>query len=246
MNFGLPELPEDIPYRDAGHEENVISAVWLNWRTLQACPDRGEAAVLKNRQAVLGAVRGSNGEAFQYADISLRRDPEVVLEVMQVNGLAVQWAADELKSNRDFMLRAVKIDGRALKYASPEIRGDRKVVQAATQSYGPALEYANEDLLSDSDLLELAANEAAGRGETSDAKWSPEAQREKELLAQLEEFRPPSSTYAGEKVGMYDENYAASEYDTLLESFQLMHQELRTMDEEIDRKQSTFAHLTWL
>jgi hypothetical protein len=63
MNFGLPELPEDIPYRDAGHEENVISAVWLNWRTLQACPDRGEAAVLKNRQAVLGAVRGSNGEA---------------------------------------------------------------------------------------------------------------------------------------------------------------------------------------
>ena len=173
--------------RDAGHEENLVTAVWLDWHALQACAERGEGEVLRNREAVLGAVRVSEGEAFQFAALELRSDPEFVLEVMQTNGLAMQFAAPEVKANRAFVLQAVKLDGRALKYVAPKLRADREVVIAAIRQHGPALAYASDDLLSDFTLLLEATEKEVRFNSEEDAKrvHTREAHKAGPLLVNL-------------------------------------------------------------
>lgn len=236
------------PRRDSDHEKNLVTAVWLDWHALQACAERGEGDVLHNREAVLGAVKASGGEAFQFAGAGLKKDRDMVLDVMQTNGLAMQWADPELKCDRNFILEAVKLDGRALKYAAPNLQADREVVLTAVRQHGPALAYATDDLLADFSLLLEATQsemECNAVGVQDKSRSLEKALQQTREMALKEEFRSVTPL-AVSKVGKPEpEGAGPSDYDELLQSFRGIKAELKDMKEEIDKKEEKFAYLNW-
>lgn len=231
-------------------DDNLVDAfmtsVWLDWHSLELCPDSLRA----NRELVITAVQRSEGEAFQFASESLRCDKDFVLEAMRVNGLALMFAARELREDRAFIMQAVQRDGLALKYASEAIQGDRDVVLAAVQQNGGALVYASEELLADFELLLEATNEDMRSNQLAHEKVVErnKAQRsfltESQKIAREEEER--HTRMAVHRAQIVQQPNEMSEYDELLQSFEELGAELNDMQAAHDKRMEKFAHLDFI
>lgn len=96
------------------------------------------------------------------ADVSLRDDKELVLEVVRRDACGIEIASERLRDDRDVVLLAVCSSGDLLEFASEALRADRDVVLAAVQNVGYSLTFAAEELQDDFDIaLAACTNEGA-------------------------------------------------------------------------------------
>jgi hypothetical protein len=75
-----------------------------------------------------------NGEAFEYADESLKNDKEFVIAAVSVDGNSVLYHTSEsLKNDKEVVLAAIKQNPNALYNASDELQNDpelKKIVES--------------------------------------------------------------------------------------------------------------------
>ena len=169
-------------------EESLArQVVKTNWRALAHC-----SLLWADRTVVLGAVRLSDGAAFDYAADELKADRAHVIDAARIcpsvwrfvaaelradrefsmamleatHFGTLEFMADEYKADRDIISAAVQDPsggmGMNLKLASNQLRADFDIVMLALQSTGSALEFASEDLRSNREIV-LAAVQNSGR-----------------------------------------------------------------------------------
>mmetsp|Transcript_13785 Transcript_13785/g.26298 ORF Transcript_13785/g.26298 Transcript_13785/m.26298 type:complete len:299 (-) Transcript_13785:38-934(-) len=235
----------DLVNPDSGLLATIMTNVWLDWKSLQRCPEN----IRSNRELIITAVKRSGGEAFQFAADNLKQDREVVLEAVRVNGLALQYAANDVREDRAFMLEVVQIDGQALKYASERFRADREVVLAAVRQNGAALVYASEDLLADFELLLEATNEEMRSTQLAMEKQVEDRKNRRDLATVRREIEIEEEKrherFAVQRANIRPEPEQPSEYDELLQSFQQLGEELESMEAAHEKRMEKFAHLNF-
>jgi len=85
-----------------------------------------------------------NGSLLEYADESLKRDKEIVMEAVKDYGLALGWADNSLKRDKEIVLAAVKQGGYSLEYADESLKRDKEFVLEAVKENGQSLRYADD------------------------------------------------------------------------------------------------------
>ena len=122
----------------------IVKKDGFKFENLQFADD----SLKKDKEFVLEAVKLSGFKsALQYADNSLKKDREIVLEaVKQSMGFALQFADDSLRKDKKIVLEAVKQNGTALQFADDSLKKDKKIVLEAVKQDGRALQYADDSL----------------------------------------------------------------------------------------------------
>ena len=73
-----------------------------------------------------------NGEAFEYADASLKNDKEFVLKAVCIDGNAVLYCASEsLQDDKEVVLAAIKQNPDAINHASDNLQNDPILIKAS-------------------------------------------------------------------------------------------------------------------
>ena len=81
----------------------------------------------RRTEFVLLAVK-ANGYCFEYADETIKKDREFILEAVSSSNAGVLRYADEsFRKDREIVLSAVKSDGHALQYADQSFRKTEKL-----------------------------------------------------------------------------------------------------------------------
>lgn len=63
----------------------------------------------------------------------LRKDKEIVIEVVKQDGRALEYASEELKSDKEIVIEAVKQNGEALIYASDRLKNDAELIELSNK-----------------------------------------------------------------------------------------------------------------
>ena len=103
------------------------------------------------QDAVPFFVRGISLGSWQlkeYPD-ELRRNKQIVLEILKKNGSELIYVSEELRSDKEVVLEAVKQNGRTLYNASNDLKSDKEVVLVSVRNDAIFLNYASESLKSD-------------------------------------------------------------------------------------------------
>ncbi|MDA9805638.1 DUF4116 domain-containing protein [Gammaproteobacteria bacterium] len=106
-----------------------------------------------DKEIVIAACK-KDGSSLKFAHQSLQDDEEVVRAAAESDGwAAVKFCSDRLKKDRNLVLEIVKNYGDALVEAHESFRSDKEIVLAAVLQYGDAFDHADESLKTDKDIL---------------------------------------------------------------------------------------------
>lgn len=97
-----------------------------------------------------------NGRVLRYADPSLTRDKDVVLEAVKQDGRFLKYADASLTRDKEVVLEAVKQNGWALQFADAFLKRDKEVVLEAMKQCGWTLEYADASLHRDKEIITVS------------------------------------------------------------------------------------------
>lgn len=111
---------------------------------------------LADREMVLHAVQ-RDGYLIKYASAELRKDPSIVFTAMEnAPGFAFAYADDSLRRDKEFVLQVMEVCGEALAYVDKALQADEEVVLAAVKQNAQALGHAADMLLQDPDFAKKA------------------------------------------------------------------------------------------
>ncbi|EFC45036.1 predicted protein [Naegleria gruberi] len=110
-----------------------------------------DESLRKDRQVVIETVK-RKGLKLEFADESLRKDKEIVMEAVKQNGWALQYVDESLRKDREIVFEAIKIHGQAFKFADESLRKDRDFILKVAQN-DHAFEFADESLRKDRKLV---------------------------------------------------------------------------------------------
>lgn len=160
--------------------EIVLTAVQNRWESLEYASDelqqnpqiRNEAFKkflfsddefihqLQSNKEFMAMLVKNNSNAFQFAALELRADPEFVkLALKSIKTISVRnvfrFISPDLLNNRDFILSLEPKYGYAidLEYVSDQLRDDREIVLRAVTRSNSQLEFASEKLQNDKDVV---------------------------------------------------------------------------------------------
>jgi hypothetical protein len=109
----------------------------------------------RDRELVLEVITHDNvtPSRFKFIDISLRNDKKIVLQAVKHNGYSLKYASDLLKSDEEIVLEAIKNNPFALKFACKSLKSNRKFALEAVKNNGGTLEYFGEDFKKDREIV---------------------------------------------------------------------------------------------
>jgi hypothetical protein len=123
-----------IPFPLKSKDEDCYFAYYAHFANLSPLQN-ADVTIKRNKDVVLAAIR-QNVEALDYADDNLKHDRDFVLAAVGQNAKALYYADESLKKDKNFVLAAVRKNGRALCYANQIYRQDMDVVLAAIRQNG--------------------------------------------------------------------------------------------------------------
>ncbi len=152
----------DVSSRLRKDPEVVLAALRAYHGAVQLGPIRyADASLKKNREFMLEAIK-SDASTFRYADESLQKDRVFVLDSVRQNSSMLSLVDASFKRDREIVLTAVRQSGSALQFADESFRNDRDIVLAAAQQDSAAFQYAGESLRKDrSFVLEAVKRDAS-------------------------------------------------------------------------------------
>eukprot|EP00931_Biecheleriopsis_adriatica_P020432 TRINITY_DN13659_c0_g2_i1.p1 TRINITY_DN13659_c0_g2~~TRINITY_DN13659_c0_g2_i1.p1 ORF type:complete len:476 (+),score=74.29 TRINITY_DN13659_c0_g2_i1:54-1481(+) len=143
-------------------KRSELQVEWL--RKVRDHPDSATTVLTKappevraDRFVVLAAVK-QNAANLEFADESLKADPEVIRTAMKNDYSAHSfiYAADSLRKDRNFVLELLEVNSRIYGSLSEELRGDIDIARLALTSWGMNLISAPQDIVDDAELSRLA------------------------------------------------------------------------------------------
>ena len=114
----------------------------------------------RDPEFVLQAVEVSE-RALVYASEELRQNPQFVLDAIRLNRGVLQYAPEELRNNPEFIIAAMRINLEVLQFASDELKNNQEFILDAVRINGRALGYASDNLRNDEDFTLVAIRENA-------------------------------------------------------------------------------------
>ncbi len=154
-----------------------------------------DESLRKDREVVLEAVK-SDGYALEYVDKSFKKDREIVLELVKSNGSALEYTDESLRRDREIVLEAVKSNGWVLLYADKSFRKDREIVLEAVKSRGSALAHADKSFGKDREIVLEAVKSDGWVLKCADKSFG----KDREIVLEAVKSRGSALEYADESL----------------------------------------------